>query len=326
MTPFTDQTDDQIIHIGEVRLIEKITKWMEPISPPPPFGIGDDCAVMDSGDVGTLLTTVDALIWNEHFDDTFTPEEAGAKLVKRNLSDIAAMGGAPAGAVIALTMADNVSISWLERFYAGICQAAMQHYFLIVGGDVTRGGAKDFFGAHLTLLGSAPRAIRRQGGQKAGDFILVTGELGGTRHGKEKTFTPRLREGEWFGQQNVVKAMIDVTDGIAKDLPALLPEGTCAHLNVPKLPISDAAKQFAAKSGKTPLEHALCDGEDYELLVILDSEVDPELMIGEWQQKHDAPLSLIGRIAEAADGQNRALLDAATGEIIQCTAFEHFQR
>ncbi|WP_309400556.1 thiamine-phosphate kinase [Cerasicoccus maritimus] len=324
MTPFTDQPEDQIAQLGEIGLIEKITKWMEPISPPPPFGIGDDCAVMDSGDVGTILTTVDALIWNEHFDDTFTPEEAGAKLVKRNLSDIAAMGGAPAGAVIALTLADNVSVSWLERFYAGICETALQNYFLIVGGDVTRGGAKDFFGSHLTLMGSVPRAIRRQGGQKAGDFILVTGDLGGTRHGKEKTFQPLLSEGQWFGEQNVVKGMIDVTDGLAKDIPALLPDGCCAHLDIASVPISDAAKALAAKTGKTALEHALCDGEDYELLVVLDSEVDPQLMIDEWAKKYDSPLTLIGKIAPAAEGQNRKLIDATSGALIDAAAFEHF--
>ncbi|WP_309380025.1 thiamine-phosphate kinase [Cerasicoccus frondis] len=325
MTPFTEQPEDQIAHLGEVRLIEKITEWMEPISPPPPFGIGDDCAVMDSGDVGTIITTVDALIWNEHFDDTFTPEEAGAKLVKRNLSDIAAMGGAPAGAVIALTLADNVSVSWLERFYVGIRETAIHNYFLIVGGDVTRGGARDFFGSHLTLMGSATRAIRRQGGQQAGDHILVTGELGGTRHGKEKTFLPRLREGQWFGEQNVVKAMIDVTDGLAKDLPALLPNGACALLKLDELPISSAAKNLAAVSGKSALEHALCDGEDYELLIILDREVDPALMIGEWAKAHDIPLTLIGTLAEASDDQNRKLLNAATGQLIDLSAFQHFK-
>jgi len=73
VTPFTDNQEDQVSTLGEVALLRKIRQWMEPISPPPPFGIGDDCAVMDSGDVGTILTTVDALIWNEHFDEFFSP-------------------------------------------------------------------------------------------------------------------------------------------------------------------------------------------------------------------------------------------------------------
>ncbi len=262
MTPFTDNAEDQVAQLGEIVLIQKITQWMEPISPPPPFGIGDDCAVMDSGDVGTILTTVDALVWSEHFDETFTPQEAGAKLIKRNLSDIAAMGGAPAGAVIALTLSDDVSVNWLKGFYEGICQTALEWGFLIVGGDITRGGKSEFFASHLTLFGSATRAVRRQGGQKTGDLIMVTGELGGSRHGKEKTFTPRIVEGQWLADQNIVKAMIAVTDGLAKDLPALLPAGACAKLYLDQLPVSDDAKTWSAKSGKPALQHVLCDGEE----------------------------------------------------------------
>nr|WP_267908131.1 thiamine-phosphate kinase [Cerasicoccus arenae] len=306
-------------------MIEKITRWMEPISPPPPFGIGDDCAVMDSGDVGTLLVTVDALIWNEHFDDTFTPQEAGAKLIKRNLSDIAAMGGAPAGAVIALTLSDDVSVSWLEGFYAGIRETAQKWGFLIVGGDVTRGGASNFFGSHLTLMGSAARAIRRNGGQQAGDYILVTGDLGGSRHGKEKTFSPRITEGQWLAEQSVVKAMIDVTDGLAKDLPALLPKGTCARLNIDRLPISQDACKKSESSGKTPLTHALGDGEDYELLIILDQNTDPELLLEEWTRFHKSSLTLIGRIAESDESTERRLIDHATDQIITDEAFQHFR-
>ncbi|MEO0796011.1 MAG: thiamine-phosphate kinase [Verrucomicrobiota bacterium] len=325
MTPFTEQEADQVASIGEVALIKKITSWMEAISPPPPFGIGDDCAVMDSGDVGTILTTVDALVWNEHFDDTFTAEEAGAKLIKRNLSDIAAMGGAPAGAVIALTLSDDVSINWMEAFYTGLRDCALQWGLLIVGGDVTRGGSKNFFASHLTLLGSATRAVRRFGGQSAGDYILVTGDLGGSRHGKEKTFIPRVNEGMWLAEQNVIKAMIDVTDGLAKDLPPLLPDGTCGQLDIGIIPVSEAAKEKAQSSGRSPLEHALCDGEDYELLMILDQEIDPELMLVEWRRSHDTPITVIGRIGEATDDTNGLLIDQATNQPIDVAAFEHFR-
>lgn len=324
MSPFTEQTEDQVAAIGEVALLDKIKQWMEPISPPPPFGIGDDCAVMDSGDVGTILTTVDALIWNEHFDEAFTPQEAGEKLIKRNLSDIAAMGGAPAGAVIALTLSDDVSVQWLEGFYDGICQTAMNWGFLIVGGDITRGGKKGFFGSHLTLFGSATRAVRRQGGQQAGDYILVTGELGGSRGGREKTFRPRISEGQWLSDQNVVKAMIDVTDGLAKDLPALLPTGCCAKLDVDKIPVSNDAQAWSEKSGKPALEHALCDGEDYELLMILDAEVDPQLLLDEWARTQKTPITLIGQIAEADEAQAGKLLDAASGKALEGQAFQHF--
>jgi len=235
------------------------------------------------------------------------------------------MGGAPAGAVIALTLSDDVSVKWLEGFYQGICETALNWGFLIVGGDITRGGKSAFFGSHLTLFGSATRAIRRQGGQKTGDYIMVTGELGGSRHGKEKTFKPRISEGQWLAEQSVVKAMIDVTDGLAKDLPELIPNGACAKLYVDHLPISEDAKAWSAKSGKPALEHALCDGEDYELLLIVDEEVDPLLMLEEWARTQDISLTLIGRIAEADEKSAGALLDAASGQVIEGRAFQHFR-
>jgi len=93
--PFTDNPARSIAALGEEKLIAAIRRWLGAASPRAPFGIGDDCAVVPAGRTAQLLT-VDPVIYGEHFDDRVPARAAGEKLLKRNLSDIAAMGGRPA--------------------------------------------------------------------------------------------------------------------------------------------------------------------------------------------------------------------------------------
>jgi thiamine-monophosphate kinase len=138
----------------------------------------------------------------------------------------------------------------------------------IVGGDLTQ--AENFIGAYLTLLGraSGPRIVTRTGA-RAGDAIYVTGELGGSRLGHHWRFTPRLAEGTWLARQSAVRAMMDLSDGLAKDLRALTPPGTKPAVDAAAVPVSPAARRLAVQTRKSPLHHALSDGEDYELVIAL---------------------------------------------------------
>jgi thiamine-monophosphate kinase len=125
----------------------------------------------------------------------------GAKLLKRNLSDLAAMGGRPTAAVLALTLDARVSTAWLEGFYRGLAACARRHGVPIVGGDVAQ--ADGTSPASLTLLGTAtgPRVLTRTGA-RPGDWIYVTGELGGSlRLRTSFSFTPRLAEGAWLARR-----------------------------------------------------------------------------------------------------------------------------
>lgn len=97
LSPFTRHPRESVAALGEVRLIAAIRGWLGDTSPRSPFGIGDDCAVLPSAP-GAGLVTVDPVIHGRHFDDSVPPEAVGAKLLKRNLSDIAAMGGRPRAA------------------------------------------------------------------------------------------------------------------------------------------------------------------------------------------------------------------------------------
>lgn len=273
MNPFSARARDAVSAWGEERLIRHIRGWLGPTSPRAPFGIGDDCAVLPASR-GAQLITVDPVIFGRHFDATVAPEAVGAKLLKRNLSDLAAMGGRPVAAVLALTLDRRVSQAWLEGFYRGLAAAARRHRVLIVGGDVAQ--ADGVVAASLTLLGEAagPRVVTRTGAA-AGDAIYVTGRLGGSlASGHHFRFTPRLAEGAWLARQPGVRAMMDLSDGLAKDLHALTPHGTVPALDAALLP----------RRPGVDLRGALTDGEDYELVFALSRRTDAEDFSRRWRR------------------------------------------
>src|SRR4051812_24470029 len=121
MRPFTSRSRDSVAALGEEKLIAAIRRWLGSASPATPHGIGDDCAVLPSSKFPQLLT-VDPVIFGRHFDATNHPADVAAKLLKRNLSDIAAMGGRPTAAVIALALDRKTSRRWLEAFYRGLAR------------------------------------------------------------------------------------------------------------------------------------------------------------------------------------------------------------
>ncbi len=215
-------------------MIRSIRRWLGRSSPPSPAGIGDDCAVMRPAR-GRELLTVDAVVRGVHFSDGTRPRDVGAKLMKRNLSDIAAMGGSPRAAVVALALDGRVSLSWLEKFYRGLAAEARRHAVAVVGGDVTR--LDGSFVATLALAGESTGRILTRSGSRPGDWIYVTGSLGRSlQTGHHLHFSPRLAEGRWLARRDDVRAMIDVSDGLAKDAGALAPAGASPAIYSAMLP------------------------------------------------------------------------------------------
>jgi thiamine-monophosphate kinase len=244
-----------VASLGETALIHSIRRWLGAATPSAPAGIGDDCAVLAAAR-GRGLITVDPVIYGVHFDDRTPPRAAGAKLFKRNLSDIAAMGGRPRAAVVALALDGKTSLAWLAAFYRGMAGEARRYGVPIVGGDVAQ--LPGSFVATLTLVGEARGRVLTRTGARAGDAIYVTGNLGRSLStGHHHAFTPRLREGGWLARRNAVHAMMDVSDGLAKDLAALTPQGLAPALVGALIP----------RRGGADLREALSDGEDYELLL-----------------------------------------------------------
>lgn len=285
MNPFAPHRSKSVSAYGEERLLVAIRGWLGNASPRAPFGLGDDCAVL-AASRGRQLITVDPVIYGRHFDDRVPPRDVGSKLLKRNLSDLAAMGGRPVAAVLALTLDARTSLPWLEQFYRGLAACARRYRVAIVGGDVAQ--ADGVIAASLTLLGEAtgPRITTRTGA-RVGDAIYVTGRLGGSlATGRHFRFEPRLLEGAWLARRACVRAMMDVSDGLAKDLHALTPRGAEAALDPAALPL---------RRGVT-LRQGLTDGEDYELVMAVAPSGDGPGFMRAWSRSFPRiPLTRIGQ-------------------------------
>jgi thiamine-monophosphate kinase len=229
-------------------------------------GPGDDAAVLAPAKRPQLVT-VDMLM-----DGTdFHLEEIGARAVGRkamavNLSDIAAMAGVPTAAVVSVALPRRDGRTIGEELYAGLREVADSFGVAIVGGDTNSWDGPLVIS--VTLLGEATERgpVLRSGG-RPGDWLLVTGPLGGSIRGRHLAVTPRIHEALRLHEAADLHAMIDISDGLAADLNHILEESRCgAVLMAEAIPIAADAVELSRISGKTALQHALGDGEDFELI------------------------------------------------------------
>lgn len=252
------------VHIGEDALIRRLAKLV-PGRADVVAGIGDDCAVVRTGrrDPFDLLLKSDPVIEGVHFEAGAPAEPVGHKALGRVLSDLAAMGGEPLWVLVDLVAPRNVPVKRLEGLYRGIARLARRHRVAVAGGDTSCGKSLEL---HVFAVGRVARGCAAlRSGAKAGDVLYVTGSLGGSGQGRHLRFEPRLAEGQWLAAQGWVTAMMDVSDGLATDLRRLMAaSGTGAVVEAAQVPVSAAAKR--CHRGRSPLEQALCEGEDFELL------------------------------------------------------------
>jgi thiamine-monophosphate kinase len=280
--------------LSETELIQRLTQDL-PADSSVLTGPGDDCAVLDwSG--SKLLFKTDAIVEGIHFERDTPPEAIGRKALARALSDIAAMAGTPTHALITLGVHPDMEPSLIEAVYQGLRNCAREHHVNIVGGETT---SLSQLTLSISLIGRASKPILRTG-SAVGDAIFVSGELGGSLAGHHLNFTPRLKEARWLSDQDIVHAMIDLSDGLATDLRHLLSDQTGAELLTRALPIRHAAKERARDnpSGKTALLAALTDGEDYELLFTVSSKDAVPLLDGWKSAFPKTPLHCIGKITD----------------------------
>lgn len=276
---------------SEFELIARLTQSL-PSHADVSVGVGDDCAILDSGGSTLLLATCDSQVEGVHFTlQTSSPEQIGHKALAVNLSDIAAMGGEPHYALISLILPPHLQHDILERIYAGLRQEAEQFATAIVGGNIAGTGKGKQLIIDITLLGTVERghALTRSGAH-VGDTIFVTGSLGDSAAGLytllhpehaypqaardtlrtiHHTPQPRVPEGRVLSQLGpaVVTSMIDISDGLSGDLSHICEcSSVGARLAVAQLPLSSALRALATATSLDPFAWALHGGEDYELL------------------------------------------------------------
>lgn len=308
---------------GEQSLIDHIREWLGAACPPPPYGIGDDCAVLPAPGPGRRrLVTVDPVMRGRHFDDSVAAGQVARKLLNRNLSDIAAMGGVARQGVVALAAPPELSVTWLRDFFRALGSAAHREGVAIVGGDCTQ--TTGLLGVWLTLIGEAPRRPLTRQGARIGDLVFVTGALGGSLLGRHVRFQPRLKEGRWLAGRADVRSATDVSDGLAKDLLPLLPRDASVVVDPRNVPISAAARHLAQRTGRPALEHACNDGEDYELLFTVSAGRATTFVIA-WHRQFATRISCIGKIERRRSRQPLVRFLPAPAAPVRLCGYEHFR-
>jgi thiamine-monophosphate kinase len=258
-------------------------------------GPGDDCAVLAPTHQPLLIST-DVLTDGVDFHLSEVGGRAvGRKAMAANVSDIAAMAGVPTAAaagVVLPTAGDTRRLA--EELYQGLREVADAFGIAVVGGDTNTwaGGLV----VSVTLLGEATgtRAVTRSGA-KPGDWVFVTGPCGGSILGRHLSPTPRVREALALHAAAELHAMIDVSDGLAADLGHILEESRCgAVVFADAVTIHPDAIELSKRTGKRPLEHALGDGEDFELVFTVSAADGERLM-------RERPVPGLAKIGECVE-------------------------
>ena len=286
----------------EFGLIDKIAAMCSRLPDNGWEGIGDDCAVLPAGEE-SIVVTADMLVEGVHFlRHAATAREIGRKSLAVNLSDVAAMGARPVATVLSIAIPEDAAGEWVEEFMEGYTGLSAEYGVALVGGDTTasNGGVT----VNVTAFGTAPAAnLKRRSAAVAGDIIAVSGRLGGSGAGLRDILAghcdteaahvhmnpvPQVSEGQWFGGQRAVHAMMDISDGVASDLRHIMERsGVGAEVDLEAVPAD------------SDLRTALCAGEDYKLLLTV-AAGEFDTVAAAFESRFGRPLYNIGRITATA--------------------------
>ncbi len=264
---------------GEFAFIDWL-RWRTPAAGRVSIGPGDDAALLDWSAGAGLIATTDMLLDGSCFVLAEAgPRRVGRKAMAVNLSDVAAMAARPVAALASVGLPRRGGRALAEELYQGMREVADAFATPIVGGDTNSWDGPLVI--NVTLLGEAtPRGVVRRNGARPGDWLMVTGPLGGSILGKHLDFTPRVREALLLHEAVPLHAMIDVSDGLAADVNHICEESGCgAVLYAEMIPITEAARGM--NDGRSALEHALGDGEDFELVFAVSAEDGRKLLEGQ---------------------------------------------
>ncbi|MCE9526487.1 MAG: thiamine-phosphate kinase [Planctomycetales bacterium] len=262
------------------------------------LGPGDDAALLALAKDNACVVTTDMLMDGVDFElGQCDVKRIGRKSLAVNLSDLAAMAARPVGVVISLALPRKGGEELAFQFYKGLLPLAVEFETAIAGGDTNSWDGPLVIS--ITAIGEViPGKEWRRSGARPGDEILVTGSFGGSILGKHFDFTPRVREALLLAEQYDIDAAMDVSDGLSLDLSRMCEASGCgAVLDLKQVPIAPAAFELASQKqdGLTPPDHALADGEDFELILAAAPEVAAKLLA---TQPLGVPLTSIGKFVK----------------------------
>ena len=260
-------------------------------------GIGHDAAVVRFAGRDVVLKTDTVIDGVDLRLASCGPEAAARKALAVTVSDLAAMAATPRACVVSAVLPRGASFALFDGLARGLARAAKAFGCEVVGGDTSVADAP------LVLTVSAigepgPWGLLTRAGARPGDVLSVTGRLGGSLLGRHLTFRPRIREAQVLARLDVPHAMMDLSDGLSTDLRRLCAQSRCgAEIDGARVPIHRDAVRMGGP--RTPLEHALHDGEDFELLVA-HRPIPPRVRAALVRAR--VPLHAIGRVVAADAG------------------------
>ncbi len=275
---------------GEDALVARLRRALRTRGRGVVAGIGDDCAAVAGPGRDLLLLKTDGVVEGRHFTARDAAAAVGWKAAGRAVSDVAACGGRPAHALVTAVVRPEQTGRWLDGLYRGLARSGREFGFDVVGGELWRTDGPAVVSVAMTGTVARQEFVRRSGG-RPGDVLFVTGVLGGSlTSGWHLRFRPRLHEARWLVTNFRVRAMMDLSDGLAADLPRLARAGATGF-------VLDAAS-VPRRRGATAAQ-ALADGEDFELLFAV-APREADRLEREWPKRWPGVrLTRIGRLARA---------------------------
>ena len=270
--------------LGENTILQRLLQHL-PANEHLLVGPGDDCAVVRGDAEWDILLKTDVVVESVHFTPDTEPERIGRKALARAVSDIAAMGGIPEHALVTLLVHRERPVELPEGIYRGM-RALAELYGISLAGGETSALPFDGLVINVALTGRVERgrAVLRSGA-RPGDLLCVSGKLGGSfPSGRHLDFEPRVTLSRYLMERGLVpSAMMDLSDGLATDLPRLV-EASCCGFEMEQnlLPLHEGCS----------IQQALSDGEDYELLMTFAPEIYNSLN----QAALPVPVTCIGKI------------------------------
>ena len=275
---------------------------------------GDDAAVLRPPAGRRTVVTIHMLMEGTDFllGPDCPPAAIGRKALAVSLSDLAAMGSRPEAAVVAVALPTRGGADLGHGIQAGLAELAGEYGVALAGGDTNTWDGPLVIST--TALGSVlPGEAWRRDGGRPGDLLVVSGSLGGSLLGRHLAVVPRCHEAAAIAGRFDVHAAIDVSDGLALDIFRMMQaSGTAAVLDLDAIPIHPDAARMAARPGdaRLPLDHALGDGEDFELVLTLPPDEARRLVAASGQAPLETPFTIIGEVTAGTGLYGRM----ATGE------------